>query len=103
MTKASANGSDARGGVVNEEPTIDRVKELLFGQEQRQTDDKIEELKASLQAAEQRLDQKIEALRKDIEKMDRAQTQDLQQRLSSIGDAVSSLGKAVSSVAEPRQ
>jgi DNA-binding transcriptional MerR regulator len=76
-------------------PTIDQVRELLFGQEQRTLEARLEELRRELAATRTEFENKIAALRKEsvvaLEANDKAHCE----RFAKVGRALEEVGRAV--------
>lgn len=93
---AKSNGS---GGGAHPEPTIEQVRDLLFGGAQRSLESRLSELHDEMQATISRMqaahDKEMEALRA---RLDQFEKETEKQRLASqrqIGAAISELGASI--------
>ena len=87
---------------VNVQPaqTIDQVKELLFGSEQRDLKDRIQALETELLATRKQLEKAIDQLRLDSEKSNEAIKQANADAIGSIGNLLQTAGKGISELAK---
>lgn len=79
--------------------TIDQVRELLFGQEKRRTDQELNDLRAEMsrevEALRVQMAQHVDALTARLIDLDKTSEQRRLEAVSEIGKAISQLGAAV--------
>lgn len=92
----NANASNGNAG----QPSIDQVRELIFGSEQRRFESDIESLRAEMSAMEERLSKKIDALAVALEKADASQNTQHRSTIDALGAAITALGQEVGSLAD---
>jgi len=96
-----ANDDQANGsGNGSAQPSIDQVRELIFGSEQRRFEGDIESLRSEMSAMEERLSKKIDALAVALEKADASQNTQHRSTIDALGAAITALGQEVGSLAD---
>lgn len=81
-------------------PSIDQVRELIFGSEQRKFESDIQALRAEMAAIEARLSDKIDVLSKALDRANAAQNGQHRATLDALGSAITALGQEVGSLAD---
>ncbi len=81
-------------------PTIDQVRELLFGSEQRNFENQIAALSKEIEQARAQLEQKIseteKSLRSSLDQVDAAH----KARFAKTGQAIADVGRSISALSE---
>ncbi len=83
------------------DPTIDQVRELLFGQTQRSNEARTQELNQSIEALRREMLERFAAMDQRIEELTQATTKRHLGTVEAIGSAISALGAQISKLAEP--
>lgn len=106
MTKNEETSDQTTNGTaataMPSEPTIDQVKELLFGRESRDTNERFELIGRDMQAMEDRIDEKLANLNDALNASEKAQSDALESRISDVGDAMVNLGKSILGIAKSK-
>lgn len=97
MADSNGNGQAANGAPA---PSIDQVRELIFGSEQRKFEGDIDALRKEMTSMEARLSDKIDALTKALDRADAAQNGQHRATLDALGSAITALGQEVGSLAD---
>lgn len=97
MADSNGNGQAANGVTA---PSIDQVRELIFGSEQRKFEGDIDALRKEMTSMEARLSDKIDALTKALDRADAAQNGQHRATLDALGSAITALGQEVGSLAD---
>jgi uncharacterized coiled-coil protein SlyX len=98
MSDTQANGAD----VQNTSPaqTIDQVKELLFGSEQRDLEQRIVELEAELAKTKADFADQVQSIKADANKQVEKERNELSQIMQSIGSLFQSAGQDISKLSK---
>jgi hypothetical protein len=83
--------------------TIDKVRDLLFGEAKREHDSRIAELDVSLNAMNDRIDEKLKAMEARMDAMSRALSSKHDESMRQIGEALVSVGRQISSLGSTRE
>lgn len=98
MSEAGVNGSAQESATSPE--TIDQVKELLFGTEQRDLKKRIEELEAELKETRNNFADEIKRVEKQALAQSEKQQRELSAILNSIGALFQDAGKGIVKLSE---
>lgn len=82
------------------EGTIDQVRELLFGETQRQNDTRAEDLQKMVDALEAKLSRRLDQLEARLTALAQAGDDDRRKSLADVGQALSVLGKQINKLGE---
>lgn len=82
-----------------EDPTIDKVRDLLFGEQKKQTDSRVAELNKKMEKIQSELMGKINDLKSDLSKAERKLSKQNSDSVSEIGSAIAALGETIKSSA----
>lgn len=100
---ASADGPEA---TAHAEPTIDQVRDLLFGGAQRSIENSLaslrEEMQASLKQLQAELVKELAAVQAKVQELERDTEQKRLASLKDIGAAISELGATISGLGSGR-
>ena len=95
---SNANGTNGAGAP--QAPTIDQVRELLFGNEQRTLETQLGALREELKATRAEFERELAALRKELTSSIERSDAGGRERLRKTGDAISEIGRTIASLAE---
>ncbi|MEO0635523.1 MAG: hypothetical protein AAFY73_02630 [Pseudomonadota bacterium] len=79
--------------------TIDQVRELLSGAEQRTFEDQLSKLRADMQAMQSDLEGQLKNARKELSDAVAKADTDHKARLAEVGSAIEEVGRAIGSIA----
>lgn len=100
---ASANGPEAK---THSEPTIDQVRDLLFGGAQRSIENRLaglrDEMQASLKQLQAELAKELAAVQAKVQELERDTEQKRLASQRDIGAAISELGATISGLGSDR-
>ena len=83
------------------EPTIDQVRELLFGQSQRANEARAQEINQTIEALRRDLLDRFAVMDQRIEELAQATTSRHVATVEAIGSAISDLGAQIRKLVEP--
>lgn len=83
--------------------TIDKVRDLLFGEAKREHDSRIAELDASMKAMNDHIAEKFKAMEAKMDAMSRALSSKHDESMRQIGEAFVSVGRQISSLGSTRE
>ncbi len=83
--------------------TIDKVRDLLFGEAKREHDGRIAELDASMTAMNDRIAETLKAMEAKMDAMSRALSSKHDESMRQIGEAFVSVGRQISSLGSTRE
>jgi len=97
---ASAVAKEAVEGSPTAPQTIDQVKELLFGSEQRGLEHRIQELEEELAATKAAFSNEIKKVQKQAKEQADAEKQELTAVIESLGSLFQAAGKDIAKLAK---
>lgn len=80
-------------------PTIDQVRELLFGQEQRTLETQIKILRSDMERMQSEYENRLIIAERDLQTAISTVDADYRDKLNAVGEAVQNLGKLIQSIA----
>lgn len=83
--------------------TIDKVRDLLFGEAKREHDNRIAELDATMKAMNDRIADQFKAMEAKMDAMSQALSSRHDESLRQIGEAIASVGRQISSLGSARE
>lgn len=83
--------------------TIDKVRDLLFGEAKREHDKRIAELDVSMKAMDARIAEQFKAMEAKMDAALRAQSSRHDESMRQIGEAIVSVGRQISSLGSARE
>lgn len=83
--------------------TIDKVRDLLFGEAKREHDNRIAELDATMKAMNDRIADEFKAMEAKMDAMSQALSSRHDENLRQIGEAIASVGRQISSLGSARE
>lgn len=83
--------------------TIDKVRDLLFGEAKREHDNRIAELDLSIKDLNDRVAEQFRAMEAKMEAMSQALASRHDESLRQIGEAIVSVGRQISSLGSARE
>lgn len=83
--------------------TIDKVRDLLFGEAQREHDQRIADLDASMKAMDARIAEQFKAMEARMDATSQALSSRHEESMRQIGEAIVSVGRQISSLGSARE
>jgi uncharacterized protein YukE len=82
--------------------TIDKVRDLLFGEAKREHDSRIAELNDAMNAANERIAEQFRAMEAKMDAMSQALSARHDENLRQIGEAIVSVGRQITALGSAR-
>lgn len=90
----------ANGDVAAQQPTIDQVRELLFGNEQRTLEAQLITVREELKATRAEFDRQLSELRQELSGKIEKSDQSSRDRIRRTGEAIAEIGRNISALSE---
>ena len=83
--------------------TIDKVRDLLFGEAKREQEKRVADLDAAMKAMNDRVAEQFKAMEAKMDAMSRALSSRHDESVRQIGEAIVSVGRQISSLGSARE